>query len=209
MTYLFLACSILSIAGLAAGMIRPRLVIRWGKRKTRGKVFLVYGLLSVFFLSLLAAACPSVVNRGSEIFPRETNEGREKDRKREFSRIEITSVADVNGSVTVSGTTDLPDGSVLSVDFTIAGPPDTEFDMAVGEEATVDGGRYSVVITPPDTPAFARGPFVVTVLFSPRAQTEDVLLKVGKNGENLAGESVLETFGFRVIQVSKQAALER
>jgi len=125
-----------------------------------------------------------------------------------FSRIEIRSVVYTSGQVRVEGNTDLPDDAIVSVDFNIVGPPDSEADDAVSMNVEVHGGAFTALIEPPRTPAFARGPYVVDVLFSPRAQRGEVLRRVGANGERLEGVHVRETFGFRVLEVSKQVELK-
>jgi len=125
-----------------------------------------------------------------------------------YSRIEIRSVAYVDGRVRVEGVTDLPDGAIVNVDFNIAGPPDTEADDAVSVNTEVRKGAFTALIEPPRTPAFARGPYVVDVLFSPRAQHGGVLGKVGADGERLEGAHAGEAFGFRVLEVSKQVNIK-
>ena len=210
MEYLFLTLAILSAAGLALGLIRPGLVMPGGSRATRGRALLGYGLAAVVSFALFVVTADSSLRPGRPGQPpagTASDAGTEQN-KQVFARLAIESVTVAASRVTVTGTTDLPEGSRLSVDFDVAGPPDTESDMAVGEETTVRGGRFSVAITPPRTPAFARGSYVVTVLFSPRAQSGEVPRRVGKDGENLAGPSVLETFGFRVLQVKKEVKLK-
>ncbi|MHB9029907.1 MAG: hypothetical protein ACYC9O_14155, partial [Candidatus Latescibacterota bacterium] len=96
-----------------------------------------------------------------------------------------------------------PDGARLVVDFDVAAP-ESESDTAVSGHTTVERGRFSVSVAPPDTPAFARGPYTVTVLFSPRVQPENVLALVGRNGENLTGSLAHETFGFRVLEAKER-----
>lgn len=206
MEYLFLALAILCVAGLVIGLVRPGLVLP-GRRASRGGVLLGYGLATAASLVLFVVTADSSLWRGSATQPSETAPAAGTPRKAGFTRLTIDTVTAESGKVTVTGATDLPDGSLLSVDFDIAGSRDSESDMAVGEEATVGNGRYTVVITPPRTPAFARGPYMVTVLFSPRAQSGEVLRKTGKDGENLAGPNVRETFGFKVLQAEKQVNL--
>jgi hypothetical protein len=205
MEYLFLALTVLFAAGLALGLFRPGLVMPGGNR---ARALLGYGLATAVFLVLFVMTADSSLWRGGPAKTPATAPAPSPARKNQFSRLDIATVVAESGRVTVTGSTDLPDGSLLSVDFDVSGPPDNESDMAVGEEATVEGGRYTVTITPPRTPAFARGPYVVTVLFSPRVQTGEVLRRVGKDGENLAGPGAAETFGFKVLQARKEVSLK-
>ncbi|NQS90560.1 hypothetical protein HQ584_12320 [Patescibacteria group bacterium] len=48
----------LSLIGLIIGLISPKLVIRWGSKRTRGRVFLTYGLAMVVFLILVGVTAP-------------------------------------------------------------------------------------------------------------------------------------------------------
>ena len=166
--------------------------------------------IGVILVVVLAAAAVFAVfvtsrGRGSGSRPLTRNETQQRTG---FSKIEIRSVSYSNGQVRVEGSTDLPDGALVNVDFDIAGSPDSEADDAVSVNTEVYGGAFAASIEPPRTPAFARGPYVVDVLFSPRAQRADVLRSVGANGEYLRGEHVRETFGFKVIEVSKQVDLK-
>lgn len=207
MEYLFLGLAVLSFLALAAGMIRPSLVVRWGARKTRTRAAAVYGLAGAAFLLLffvVRGVCPS--GRG---FLPGTGTGTPADSLAApagFSRLEIGEVSWTGTAVLITGTTDLPDDSRLVVDFDVASP-DSESDTVVSEDAIVKDGRFSVEIDPPDTPAFARGPFWITVLFSPRTQPPAVLDRVGGNGENLYGTQSSDVFGFRILQATRNLDL--
>lgn len=48
----------LSLLGLIIGLISPKLVIRWGNKRTRGRVFLTYGLAMIVFLTLIGVTAP-------------------------------------------------------------------------------------------------------------------------------------------------------
>ena len=56
MSSLFLILSVLCILALIVGLIMPRAVIRWGKKRTRGRVFLIYGLSTIIFFILFIFA---------------------------------------------------------------------------------------------------------------------------------------------------------
>jgi len=58
MVVLFTTLFLLSLLALVIGLIRPSLVIRWGQKKTRGRVFLTYGLAAVVFFTLLGITVP-------------------------------------------------------------------------------------------------------------------------------------------------------
>jgi len=199
--HLALALFGLSVLALAAGLAKPALVIRWGTVRTRARAALVWGLAAMAFLLLHTALRQT---------PRPQDSGRPglfaPRRAAVFSRLEITTVTAGDGLVRITGTTDLPDGALLVVDFDLAGS-EAESETAVSEQTTVTAGAFSAVIEPPDTPEFDTGPYTVTVLFSPRIQPEHVLDLVGADGEQLAGPLAQETFGFRVLETTRKTAL--
>lgn len=71
MSNLFMLLSLLSLVGLILGLITPRLVIRWGSRRTRGRVILTYGLAVVVFFILFGITAPAekVVEPNIETLP--------------------------------------------------------------------------------------------------------------------------------------------
>lgn len=125
---------------------------------------------------------------------------------RRFSKLEVIQVEYADGKVNISGETDLPDGSILSITFDVAGRPSTATYIGVNTRVAVKEGKFSAELIPPNRPEFAQGPYLVEVLFTPRAQTDNVLKIVGNNGENLDGAR--ETAGFRTLETSKPVSLE-
>jgi len=120
-----------------------------------------------------------------------------------FSHIDIQTVRTDGDGVRVDGSTDLPDGSLLTVDFDVAGPQGVESEEAVSTTVTVRKGTFSARLVPPGTREFAQGPYRVDVLFSPRMQNAGVLGKVGADGSRLGGEHARDTFGFKVLEATK------
>lgn len=53
--FLFMA----SVLALLIGLIKPGIVLRWGRKRSRGRVALTYGLASLLFLSAGAATTPA------------------------------------------------------------------------------------------------------------------------------------------------------
>lgn len=58
MEYLFLVLFLLSLLGLLVGLVSPKLVIRWGNKRTRGRVLLTYGLAMCVFFILFGVTSP-------------------------------------------------------------------------------------------------------------------------------------------------------
>ncbi|MBI3978380.1 MAG: J domain-containing protein [Chloroflexi bacterium] len=92
-----------------------------------------------------------------------------------------------DGVLTVTGMTNLPDGSLLIIHL-LAGGPGRSSEESLGRgEAVVRGGRYR---SPLPVPSFS-GPATVQVLFLPTRQSaEAVRLAVGSRGEHLRGPLV-------------------
>lgn len=105
-----------------------------------------------------------------------------------YSQLDITSVTSDNNKITIKGTTDLPPKSSLIVGIEIAGlKPDDKF-VGANTSAQVSDGKFSAIMDAPTNPAFAKGPYVASALFTPKGQEQSVLNCVGVNGEYLAGE---------------------
>lgn len=58
MTGIFGFLFFISVCVLFIGLIKPGIVLRWGKKRSRGRVLLIYGLASLLFVSLGAATTP-------------------------------------------------------------------------------------------------------------------------------------------------------
>jgi len=58
MENLFLVLFLISSWGLTVGLINPKLVIRWGSKRTRGRVILTYGVAMIVFLILFGVTAP-------------------------------------------------------------------------------------------------------------------------------------------------------
>lgn len=124
-----------------------------------------------------------------------------------FTKLAIDSVGQVGLAATVSGTTDLPDGSVLSV--SIARYNDDPKSTYIGNEAAahVEGGKWRATVPFPKVASFAKGPYEASVMFTPKAQGQAVLTLVGADGEKLKGPLVENKYGFSTMQTSKRTKL--
>lgn len=59
MQIVFTILSLISLLGLIIGLISPKVVIRWGEKKTRGQVFKIFGILFIVFVCIIGATTPS------------------------------------------------------------------------------------------------------------------------------------------------------
>lgn len=228
MENLFLVLFLLSLLGLIVGLVSPKLVIRWGSKRTRGRVVLTHGLALVAFFILFGVTSPTTTNeveQEREVIPSPMTEREQlrlqqktqvtslrvvdQEQPKEFSELEMTDVLYEDGKVKITGRTDLPDGSRLRVEFDVAGRPGKATDIGVRTEVEVEDSAFAAILTLPNHPGFAKAPYVVQVVFYPRFDQSDVILKlVGKDGEHLEGDKVQEGIGFRYMKTLRQVDLQ-
>ena len=208
MENLFVVLFLVSLVGLIVGLVRPKLVIRWGSKRTRERVALSYGLAAVVFIILYGVTAPPATKQVREKPEVTPSAATEEEKPKKFSKLEITDVVYKDDKVRVSGITDLPDGSQLSVNFDVAGRAATATYIGVSVEVKVESSKFAATLTPPNRPEFARGPYVVEVTFTPRAQSDVVLKLGGKNGERLEGDKARESYGFKIMETLRQMDLQ-
>ena len=127
---------------------------------------------------------------------------------KEFSELAITDVIYEDSKVRVTGITDLPDNSQLNVDFTVAGRLGTDSYIGVDTEVKVKNSKFMAILTPPNRPEFAKGSYLVRVMFTPRAQSDAILKLVGKDGEHLKGDKIHQAVNFKIMKVAQQIDLQ-
>jgi hypothetical protein len=111
-------------------------------------------------------------------------------RQTTFSKLKIDNIRVDGNVVHITGETDLPDSSVLTVTLDVLGRSADAESIAVSEQATVGRGHFSADLTRPSRPEFLKKRCVISLLFSPFAQSAGVQSIVGANGEHLAGNAV-------------------
>lgn len=107
-----------------------------------------------------------------------------------FEKISFDKVTVDNNVVNIVGSTDLPNGSVLIVDFNVSGRSDAELYIGVQEKAIVTNSKFATFMKIPQREEYKKGPYEVSASFTPRGQSDKVIELVGVEGENLAGALV-------------------
>ncbi|MBE3093649.1 MAG: hypothetical protein IMZ52_01360 [Actinobacteria bacterium] len=147
-------------------------------------------------------------NQQNSVTASEVVEKQENSSDGYFSKIEITSV-DVSGDkVTISGKTDLPEGALIFVDFDVWGRLGSDLDIGVSVRIPVYGGEFKVTLDIPQREEFKNGPYEVSVLFTPRNQSAEIINAVGENGEKLEGELVEDVGGFKILNLEEKRDLQ-
>jgi len=121
-----------------------------------------------------------------------------------FSNLTITDVIVSDGVVTISGNTDLPNGATLMVDFDVWGRSGSDLYIGVGKKTTISNGKFKTVLAIPQREEFKKGPYEVSVLFTPRGQTNRIIQLVGKDGEKLRGNLVDDTWAFKTMKIAEK-----
>lgn len=125
-----------------------------------------------------------------------------------FSQLAITDVSVSGDEVTISGNTDLPNGATLIVDFDVWGRSGSDLYIGVSKKTTISNGEFKAVLAIPQREEFKKGPYEVSVLFTPRGQSNKVIQVVGKDGEKLEGDLVDDSGTFKTMKLVEKKELQ-
>lgn len=125
-----------------------------------------------------------------------------------FSNLAITDVSVSGNEITISGNTDLPNGATLIVGFDVWGRSGSDLYIGVSEKATVSNEEFSINLDIPQRDEFNTGPYEVSVSFTPRGQSNEVIQVVGEDGENLEGELVDDTGTYKTMKLVEKKDLQ-
>jgi len=128
---------------------------------------------------------------------------------RTYSILTIDDVTkDDDGTIIVTGATDVPEGASVNVDFNVVrANPKTESYVGVSEDVPVRDGRYRAELVPPLHPDLAAGPNEVEVVFAPARQTPAIQTLVGEDGERLEGAALDTRWDIRTLKATKRVPL--
>jgi len=125
-----------------------------------------------------------------------------------FSTLAITDIGISGNNVSISGNTDLPDGATLNVGFNVWGRSGSDLYIGVDKKITVFNGKFEATLAVPQRDEFKKGPYELSVLFTPRGQSDRIIKLVGKDGEHLGGELVQEVGTFKVMELVEKRELQ-
>ncbi|MBA7483692.1 hypothetical protein ES707_19209 [subsurface metagenome] len=129
-------------------------------------------------------------------------------KQKTYSNMALIDVSVVGNKVVISGSTDLPDGTNLIVDFDVWGRPNNILHINVLKDATVSQGKFKAELIPPQREEYTKGSYEISVLCTPNGQPEEVQKLIGKDGENLSGSLVRAPFGFNVMELIEKKDLQ-
>lgn len=105
-----------------------------------------------------------------------------------FNQLDLTEFKIEGPTAEIRGKTDLPDGAIVSITVDTWQDNDQVSAIAVDQNTKVTDGKFFAFMRLPSE--LRQGPYKITLLWSPRAQSPDILAQVGNNGERLAGPLV-------------------
>ena len=169
------------------------------------KLFLV---VLVLILAIFLVGCSSGEKKETEPEAKQAAEQKQQLPKRLFSSLTITNVSASDGEVTISGNTDLPNGATLIVDFDVWGRSGSDLYVGVNKKTIISNGEFKEVLSIPQREEFKKGPYEVSILFTPRGQSDKIIQIVGKDGENLEGEIVDDSGTFKTMKLVEKKDLQ-
>ena len=159
-------------------------------------------------LAIFLVGCSSGEKKETEPEAKQAAEQKQQLPERLFSSLTITNVSVSDGEVTISGNTDLPNGATLIVDFDVWGRSGSDLYVGVNKKTIISNGEFKEVLSIPQREEFKKGPYEVSILFTPRGQSDKIIQIVGKDGENLEGEIVDDSGTFKTMKLVEKKDLQ-
>jgi len=169
------------------------------------KYFLV---VLVLVLAIFLSGCSGGEKKETEPEAKQPAEQKQQLPERLFSNLTITDVSISDGEVTISGNTDLPNGATLIVDFDVWGRSGSDLYIGVNKKTIISNAEFKAVLSIPQREEFKKGPYEVSVLFTPRGQSDKIIQIVGKDGENLEGDLVDDSGTFKTMKLVEKKDLQ-
>lgn len=217
MSTLFLLLFLASLICLILGLIKPTVFSRFIKNKkekiSRKKIVLIFGVAAFAFLIVFGLTTPATPTKNTD--QQKTQESPKEQPKAEVTIYELKAEANATSkdTVEVKGTSNLPDGSIVSVVINRIsiwqGEDEERFFRAGFANVTVKDKKFSTSITVDDKKFLefekVSGEFIkelnenVEVVFnfdpSSELQPKSVVEIIGAKGEKLENSPQKDVFG--------------
>jgi len=165
-------------------------------------------LVLALILAVFLIGCNSGEEKETEPEAKKPAEQTQQLPERYFSNLTIVDVNASNDEVTISGNTDLPNGSTLNVGFDVWGRSGSDLYIGVNKKTIISNGEFKIDLLIPQREEFKEGPYEVSVLFTPRGQSDEIIQIVGKDGENLEGDIVDDSGTFKTMKLVEKKDLD-
>ncbi len=167
-----------------------------------------YFVILFLVLAMFLVGCSGGEKKETEPEAKQPAEQKQQLAERPFSNLAIMDVNVSDGEVRISGNTDLPNGATLIVDFDVWGRSGSDLYIGVNKKTIISNAEFKAVLLIPQREEFKKGPYEVSVLFTPRGQSDKIIQIVGKDGENLEGELVDDSGTFKTMKLVEKKDLQ-
>lgn len=181
----------------------------WKKTNWNKSVKIILTILIILFVAIVSSNSNNkTIKQTQKEEPASNTEQTRQTKESFFSDITIKDVNISNNEILILGSTDLPDSSSLIVDFDVWGRSGSDLYIGVSEKTIVSNGEFKITLIIPQREEFEKGPYEISVLFTPRGQSSKIIKLVGKDGENLTGELVDESGTFKTMKLIEKKDLQ-
>ncbi len=185
---------LISLVSLVIGLIKPSIVIKWGKDRTRKQVLITYGLIllgSLFAIGMIAPKQKNAdinqvaptQNKQTSVTQNDISSDETKSTRKIDVRLEVK-IQNINGKLKVVGDTNLPNGMKLIVYIS------NDLYNASDEVEVKNGKFISNLFSDKGNPLYNGQYEIYITNKSLNMQPKDVLLMIGEKGENLNGKYI-------------------
>lgn len=126
----------------------------------------------------------------------------------QYVSLSISLVTRFDQIIEIIGETDLPNGSILEIQFRQLSTPKYPNQFDLQTHALVQNNAYQVTFRAPENYHFSQGPFQIQVLFSPENQILAIQNLVGKSGEKLKDKKSRVENQIRILEDIKEVSFE-
>ncbi|NLJ48131.1 MAG: hypothetical protein GX428_00880 [Candidatus Atribacteria bacterium] len=126
----------------------------------------------------------------------------------QYVLLSISLVTRFDQVLEIIGETDLPNGSILEIQFRQLSTPKYPYQFDLQTYTLVQSNEYQATFHAPENFLFSQGPFQIRVSFSPENQIPAIQKLVGKNGEKIKGKKSRVENQTRILEDIKEVSFE-